>query len=117
MAAQNAHAEHRGDTATPDRRILRAQLLSELDQSRSYRPTRRYSYSYRPGHWPCTLLPPRAQRWNLDFVTDAHGDVIIYYYNSETNYCGSAALPPVAFGPNPMPNRVASQQDGPERRL
>jgi RHS repeat-associated protein len=25
-------------------------------------------------------------RWNLDYVTDAHGDAIAYFYNTQTNY-------------------------------
>jgi RHS repeat-associated protein len=29
---------------------------------------------------------PQAWRWELDYVTDAHGDAIAYFYNHETNY-------------------------------
>jgi RHS repeat-associated protein len=29
---------------------------------------------------------PQAWRWNLDYVTDSHGDAIAYFYNTETNY-------------------------------
>jgi RHS repeat-associated protein len=28
----------------------------------------------------------QAYRWNLDYVKDAHGDVMSYFYNTETNY-------------------------------
>jgi len=28
----------------------------------------------------------QAWRWNLDYVTDSHGDAIAYFYNTETNY-------------------------------
>jgi RHS repeat-associated protein len=28
----------------------------------------------------------QAYRWNLDYVKDTHGDVISYFYNTETNY-------------------------------
>jgi RHS repeat-associated protein len=28
----------------------------------------------------------QAWRWQLDYVTDAHGDAIAYFYNNETNY-------------------------------
>lgn len=30
-----------------------------------------------------------AWRWNLDYVTDPHGDAIAYFYNDETNYYAS----------------------------
>jgi RHS repeat-associated protein len=30
-----------------------------------------------------------AWRWNLDYVTDAHGDAIAYFYNDQTNYYAS----------------------------
>ncbi len=29
---------------------------------------------------------PQAWRWNLDYVTDPHGDAMAYFYNTETNY-------------------------------
>ncbi len=29
---------------------------------------------------------PQAWRWELDYVTDAKGDAIAYFYNTETNY-------------------------------
>ncbi|MGW0215611.1 RHS repeat-associated core domain-containing protein [Micromonospora chokoriensis] len=32
----------------------------------------------------CTM----AYRWNLDYVTDAHGNAMAYYYNQATNYYG-----------------------------
>jgi RHS repeat-associated protein len=32
---------------------------------------------------------PEAWRWNLDYVTDPHGDAIAYFYNTETNYYGA----------------------------
>jgi RHS repeat-associated protein len=32
----------------------------------------------------CTM----AYRWNLDYVTDAHGYAMAYYYNKSTNYYG-----------------------------
>jgi RHS repeat-associated protein len=28
----------------------------------------------------------QAWRWNLDYVTDSHGDAMAYFYNTETNY-------------------------------
>jgi RHS repeat-associated protein len=28
---------------------------------------------------------PQAWRWNLDYVTDSHGDAMAFYYNTETN--------------------------------
>jgi RHS repeat-associated protein len=28
----------------------------------------------------------QAWRWNLDYVTDPHGDAVAYFYNAETNY-------------------------------
>ncbi|HUZ37143.1 MAG TPA: hypothetical protein VMV17_12515, partial [Streptosporangiaceae bacterium] len=28
----------------------------------------------------------QAYRWNLDYVKDTHGDVVSYFYNTETNY-------------------------------
>jgi RHS repeat-associated protein len=28
----------------------------------------------------------QAWRWNLDYVTDPHGDAMAYFYNTETNY-------------------------------
>jgi RHS repeat-associated protein len=33
---------------------------------------------------------PQAWRWNLDYVTDSHGDAIAYFYNTETNYYAPA---------------------------
>ncbi|MFJ6167212.1 polymorphic toxin-type HINT domain-containing protein [Micromonospora orduensis] len=30
-----------------------------------------------------------AYRWNLDYVTDVHGNAMAYYYNQATNYYGS----------------------------
>jgi RHS repeat-associated protein len=30
----------------------------------------------------------QAWRWNLDYVTDPHGDAMAYFYNTETNYYG-----------------------------
>ncbi|MEU9446442.1 RHS repeat-associated core domain-containing protein [Streptomyces sp. NPDC048304] len=32
----------------------------------------------------CTM----AYRWNLDYVTDVHGDAMSYYYKQDTNYYG-----------------------------
>ncbi len=32
----------------------------------------------------------QAWRWNLDFVIDANGNAMAYYYNQETNYYGAA---------------------------
>src|SRR5437763_2594677 len=32
----------------------------------------------------CTM----AYRWNLDYVTDAHGNAMAYYYQKDTNYYG-----------------------------
>ena len=32
----------------------------------------------------CTM----AYRWNLDYVTDVHGNAMAYYYNQDTNYYG-----------------------------
>jgi RHS repeat-associated protein len=32
----------------------------------------------------CTM----AYRWNLDYVTDVHGDAMAYYYTQKTNYYG-----------------------------
>ena len=36
--------------------------------------------------------PPRscamAYRWNLDYVTDTHGNAMAYYYTQDTNYYG-----------------------------
>ncbi|MEV4826679.1 RHS repeat-associated core domain-containing protein [Micromonospora sp. NPDC049274] len=32
----------------------------------------------------CTM----AYRWNLDYVTDTHGNAIAYYYDQDTNYYG-----------------------------
>ena len=31
----------------------------------------------------------QAWRWNLDYVTDSHGDAMAYFYNKETNYYGA----------------------------
>jgi RHS repeat-associated protein len=33
-----------------------------------------------------SYCPDAAWRWNLDWVTDTHGDAIAYYYTHETNY-------------------------------
>ncbi len=32
------------------------------------------------------LACSQAWRWNLDYVTDSHGDAMAYFYNTETNY-------------------------------
>ncbi|HXS64881.1 MAG TPA: RHS repeat-associated core domain-containing protein [Streptosporangiaceae bacterium] len=32
---------------------------------------------------------PQAWRWNLDFVIDANGNAMAYYYHQETNYYGA----------------------------
>jgi RHS repeat-associated protein len=34
----------------------------------------------------------QAWRWNLDYVTDAHGDAVAYFYDAETNYYASGTL-------------------------
>ena len=33
----------------------------------------------------------QAWRWNLDYVTDPHGDAVAYFYNTETNYYASGS--------------------------
>jgi RHS repeat-associated protein len=39
-----------------------------------------YNATFASSH--CT----QASRWNLDYVTDRHGNAIAYFYNKETNY-------------------------------
>ena len=36
-----------------------------------------------PSSW---LLSQDVWRWNLDYVTDTHGNAIAYFYNNQTNY-------------------------------
>jgi RHS repeat-associated protein len=36
-----------------------------------------------PGPW---VLSQNVWRWNLDYVTDTHGDAIAYFYNDQVNY-------------------------------
>ena len=38
----------------------------------------------------CTM----AYRWNLDYVTDPHGNAMAYYYNQDTNYYGAERRAP-----------------------
>ena len=36
--------------------------------------------------WETKQYLPEEWRWNLDYVTDTHGDAIAYFYNTQTNY-------------------------------
>ncbi|HZR53727.1 MAG TPA: polymorphic toxin-type HINT domain-containing protein [Streptosporangiaceae bacterium] len=36
--------------------------------------------------WETKQYLPEVWRWNLDYVTDTHGDAIAYFYNTQTNY-------------------------------
>lgn len=44
---------------------------------------------YSSAGFTSSLCPqPMAYRWHLDYVTDAHGDAMAYYYHQDTNYYG-----------------------------